>query len=199
MNLVILIGSIILWGIVHSWLASLEAKKLLVRVFGKNRMRVYRLAYNIFAILSFAPVLLLVRLIPDQNLYNVPSPWLFLMVAGQGLSALMLLVGFLQTDALSFIGLRQLVELDELTGTLVTNGLYRLIRHPLYLFGLLFIWLTPVMTRNLLIVFISLTVYIFIGAYFEERKLLSVFGQAYAEYKSRTPMMIPSLIFRRNK
>ena len=199
MNFVILIGAIALWGIVHSWLASFEVKGLWSRSFGKNAMRVYRLAYNVFAVVSFAPILLLMRLLPDQNLYAVSAPWLYLMLAGQGLSAILLLVGVLQTDTLSFIGLRQLIVPDEDAGTLVTSGLYRLVRHPLYLFGLLFNWLTPIMTVNLLIVYIALTIYIFVGAYFEERKLLREFGQTYADYKSRTPMVIPGLIFRRSK
>ena len=199
MNFVVLIGAITLWGLVHSWLASFRVKELLSRVLGKNAMRVYRLAYNVFAVLSFAPILLWMRLLPDQNLYTVPAPWLYLMLAGQGLSAILLLVGVLQTDTLSFIGLRQLIVQDEEAGALVISGLYRLVRHPLYLFGLLFIWLTPIMTVNMLIVYVSLTVYIFIGAYFEERKLLREFGQAYADYKSLTPMIIPGLIFRRNK
>jgi protein-S-isoprenylcysteine O-methyltransferase Ste14 len=38
---------------------------------------------------------------------------------------------------------------------------------------------------------IGLTVYILIGALFEERKLLREFGEAYAEYRRRTPMLIP--------
>jgi len=34
-----------------------------------------------------------------------------------------------------------------------------------------------------------------IGAYFEERKLLREFGEAYAIYKNTTPMLIPGLVF----
>ena len=66
-------------------------------------------------------------------------------------------------------------------------------RHPLYTFGLLIIWLTPVMTYNMLILYFVLTLYIIIGAYFEEQKLLREFGQAYATYQSNTPMLIPKL------
>jgi protein-S-isoprenylcysteine O-methyltransferase Ste14 len=43
--------------------------------------------------------------------------------------------------------------------------------------------------------YIGATVYILVGAYFEERKLLREFGAAYAEYKSKTPMLIPWLKF----
>jgi protein-S-isoprenylcysteine O-methyltransferase Ste14 len=36
-----------------------------------------------------------------------------------------------------------------------------------------------------------------IGAYFEERKLLGEFGEAYQLYQRRTPMFFPGLIRRR--
>jgi methanethiol S-methyltransferase len=116
------------------------------------------------------------------------------MFGGQLLSALLLLIAFLQTDSLSFVGLRQLFE-EEKSGALVTRGLYRVVRHPLYTFSLLFIWLTSTVSRNSLTVYIGATLYIFAGIYFEERKLLSDFGESYAEYKRKTPMLIPGLIF----
>jgi len=74
--------------------------------------------------------------------------------------------------------------------------LYRFVRHPLYTAGLVFIWLTPVMTVNRLVLYLSLTVYILIGAYFEERKLQREFGKEYEDYQIRTPMLFPAL-FRR--
>lgn len=120
------------------------------------------------------------------------------MLAGQGISVLLLIVAVLQTDTLSFVGLRQVFS-DEKKGKLVTSGLYRFVRHPLYTFGLLILWLSPSMTINSLIVYILLTIYILLGAYFEERKLLREFGQAYADYKLSTPMLIPGMIFGWNK
>jgi len=120
------------------------------------------------------------------------------MLAGQGISALMLLVAVLQTDAFHFIGLRQIVS-DEKNGRLITSGLYRYVRHPLYTFGLLILWLSSSVTVNSLVVYVSLTIYILVGAYFEERKLLREFGQEYADYKSVTPMLIPGLKFGGNK
>ena len=81
----------------------------------------------------------------------------------------------------------------------VTPLLYKWVRHPLYAAGLLFIWLTPVVSQNSLIVFIAATCYIFVGALFEERKLVREFGVTYTDYKAVTPMLIPGLIFPRNK
>jgi protein-S-isoprenylcysteine O-methyltransferase Ste14 len=185
-----LVLSIALWGAVHSWMASLGFKGLVRRAFGDGISRLYRLVYNLFSVLSLAPILLLLRLLPDTLLYTVPPPWVFFMLVGQLAAILCIIVTVLQVDAASFIGLRQLFG-TEGPSQLVTGGFYRWIRHPLYLFGLLILWLTPIMTLNLLIVYLSLTAYLIIGAMFEERKLLREFGSAYAEYKARTPMIIP--------
>ena len=137
--------------------------------------------------------------LPDQVLYRIPVPWVYLSVAGQFMAIVLLVVGVLHTDPLSFVGLRQLFTVVERPSRLVTHGLYRWVRHPLYTAGLLFIWLTPIMSINSLIVIISATIYIIVGALFEERKLEREFGSLYSEYKASTPMLIPGLIFKRNK
>jgi protein-S-isoprenylcysteine O-methyltransferase Ste14 len=187
-----LIPAIVAWGVIHSVTASLGFKSLLRRALGDGFMRTYRLLYNVFSVLSFAPVLYLAATLPDRDLYQVPAPWSHLMLAGQGLSALLLLAAVLQTDTLSFVGVRQLFEAEK-PGRLVTGGFYRLMRHPLYTFGLLALWLSPSVTVNSFILYVSLTVYILVGAYFEERKLLREFGQEYADYRAATPMLIPGL------
>ena len=193
-----LILSIALWGVVHSIMASLGFKKLLRRSIGDRFMRFYRLIYNVFSAISFVPILYLMITLSDKELYEVPSPWNYLMLAGQGISVLLLIVAVLQTDTLAFIGLRQVLT-NEKNENLVTSGLYRFVRHPLYTFGLLILWLSPSMSINSLIVYFSLTVYILVGAYFEERKLMRVFGQEYENYKSVTPMLIPWPQSGRNK
>ena len=193
-----LILSIALWGFVHSFIASFGFKDFLRRMLGDGFMKFYRLLYNIIAVVSIAPVLYLAAVLPDRDLYNIPAPWNALMLAGQGISALLLLVAVLQTDVLSFVGLRQLFE-EERTGRLVTAGLYRIVRHPLYTFSLLVLWLSPKVSLNSFILYLSLTVYILIGISFEERKLLREFGEDYVRYKTVTPMLIPGLKFGGNK
>ena len=193
-----LILSIALWGSTHSLLASLSFKDFLRRTLGDKFMKSYRLLYNIFAVISIAPVLYLMAVLPDEALYQVPPPWSYLMLLGQGISVFLLFVAVLQTDVLSFAGLRQLIE-EERTGKLVTHGLYRFVRHPLYTFSLLILWLSPKVTFNSFIVYLALTLYVLVGAFFEERKLLREFGQEYAKYRSVTPMLMPGLKLRGNK
>ncbi|MBI5951060.1 MAG: isoprenylcysteine carboxylmethyltransferase family protein [Chloroflexi bacterium] len=191
MSIFILLLALAIWGVVHSFLASHMAKDLFRLKAGS--MDFYRLAYNVFAGISFLPILYLMATLPNQPVYEVPSPWNLVMFGGQLLSLVLLAVAFLQTDALSFVGLRQLFEAEK-SGALVVHGLYKVVRHPLYTFSLLFIWLTPSVSQNSLTVYIGATAYILIGTYFEERKLLREFGEAYANYKKSTPMLIPGLV-----
>jgi len=187
-----LIFVIILWGVVHSLLASLGFKEFLRRALGEGFMKFYRLLYNMFAVISIVPVLYLMVSLPDKILYEVPSPWSYLMLAGQGTSLLLLVIAVMQTDVLSFVGLRQLIE-EEKKGSLVISGLYRFVRHPLYTFSLLILWFSPSVSLNSFVVYVALTAYVLIGIFFEERKLLREFGQQYANYRSVTPMLIPGL------
>lgn len=180
------------YGAVHSWLASRQAKMLFRRIFGSRIDRYYRLMYNGFAIISLLPVLALPALLPDRRLWSIPYPWTLISLGLQVGAGLVLLIGVLQTGAGEFLGLRQLFR-DTGGGPLVVGGLYRRVRHPLYTAGLVFIWLAPLMTANLLFLNIGLTTYLVIGARLEERKLLGEFGEAYREYLRRTPMFIPKL------
>jgi protein-S-isoprenylcysteine O-methyltransferase Ste14 len=186
----LLIAAVALWGTAHSLLASQAAKRFFRHTFGEMPARLYRIAYNILSVITFAPILVLMRSLPDRTLYAVQAPWLYVILVGQGLAALGLLAAVLKTDALALIGLRQVAGEDK-RSVFVTDGLYRYVRHPMYLFGLLVLWLTPVMTINILILYAALTVYVLVGAYFEETKLLAEFGEAYAEYRSHTPMIVP--------
>ena len=190
MSVFILLLAMAIWGVVHSFLASHLAKDLFRLKIGS--MDFYRLAYNIFAAISFMPILYLMATLPNRMVYEVPSPWNLVMFGGQIFSIVLLAVAFLQTGALSVIGLRQLLGKEE-SGSLVVHGLYKVIRHPLYTFSLLFLWLTPTVSQNSLTVYIGSTLYILIGIIFEERKLLREFGDEYAGYQKSTPMLVPSL------
>jgi protein-S-isoprenylcysteine O-methyltransferase Ste14 len=189
-----LLFAIVLWGILHSFLASNQVKSFFCRTFGDRFMRLYRLLYNLFAVISFLPILYLMVALPDRILYSAPVPFSYLMRLGQAISLVLLVAAVFQTDLFSFVGLRQVFE-EEKKRPLMTGGLYRYVRHPLYTFSLLILWLSPVMSLNSFIVYLALTVYILIGIVFEERKLLREFGEEYASYRSVTPMLIPGTKF----
>jgi protein-S-isoprenylcysteine O-methyltransferase Ste14 len=193
----LIILSVLLYGLVHSFLAALGTKARAREWFGPGADRWYRLFYNVFGVLSFLPVLALVAWLPDWELYRIPPPWAYLTLAGQLLALVVLAVGVRQTGMLHFLGLAQLFEKSEpQPRALVTGGLYRWVRHPLYTAGLVVIWLVPVMTANVLALNIGLTIYLAVGALYEERKLVKEFGEDYLQYRQKTPMLIPVTRFR---
>lgn len=193
-----LILAIIVWGMFHSLFASTGIKDLFQRAFGNGFMKFYRLFYNIYAAVSALPILYLMLTLPDRTLYQALAPWDYILRVGQGVSVFLLFIAVIQTDILSFAGLRQLIE-EEKNGKLISGGLYRFVRHPLYTFSLLILWLAPGMSLNSFIVYLALTIYVLVGILFEERKLLHEFGQEYAEYRSVTPMLIPGMNLGWNK
>jgi protein-S-isoprenylcysteine O-methyltransferase Ste14 len=196
MGTIYIVIASILWGGLHSMLASHGFKHVLRNLFGALAFyKLYRLSYNLFAVASFLPVFLMLLTFPDSPLYSIPAPWIYLTTIAQGMAVFALIAGVMETGPLEFVGLAQLSSgyEDSKPGELVVSGLYAYVRHPLYSAGLVFLWLSPEMSVNRLVLWAILTLYIIIGAYFEERKLLIDFGIEYAEYKARTPMLIPRM------
>lgn len=190
-SLLIIIATVVYAG-VHSLLASLGVKSWVRQRFGPGAAQWYRLAYNVFAVISGLPILALLYLLPDQPLYQIPFPWILLTTLGQLTGVMIIVVGILQTDVWHFIGLRQIIRSDHnQKPVMIYRGLYSWVRHPLYTGGLLLIWLVPTMTLNLLTVFILLTIYLVIGAKLEEKRLLEEFGDDYRAYQAQVPMLLP--------
>jgi len=81
----------------------------------------------------------------------------------------------------------------EKTAELVTSGLYRLVRHPLYASLLFLAWgiffKAPTAIDACLV--LAASVFLVATARIEEGENLAFFGEAYAEYMKRSRMFIP--------
>lgn len=67
------------------------------------------------------------------------------------------------------------------------RGVYHFFRHPIYLSFMGLIWFTPVLTLDRAVLLVVWTVYIFLGSYFKDRRLVKFVGRRYLAYQSRVP------------
>ncbi|MDN5514508.1 MAG: DUF1295 domain-containing protein [Pseudomonas sp.] len=84
----------------------------------------------------------------------------------------------------------------ERTSQLVTAGIFRYIRHPMYCSLLLLAWGIAFKRIDALIVLLALlsSVLLWCSARCEERECLAYFGEAYREYMRRSWMFVPLVL-----
>jgi len=196
LSVIVILGYTALYAVLHSWLAGQRMKDWTRRTLRPSTDRWYRLMYNLVGTLTLLPLLPMLVWLPDRTLYTLPPPWLWLALLGQLLAAASILYGLWQTNIWHFLGLCQLLGLPDdgrinCKPPLVISGLYRWVRHPLYFWGLVLIWLTPQMTLTRLALFAALSVYLYMGTFFEERRLVAEFGDVYRAYQRQVPRLIP--------
>lgn len=176
----------------HSVLASLAVKRR-VAAAHPDLMPLYRLGFNILALLLLLPILWLMVRNPGPMLWRWQGigAWL-----ANGL-ALAAVVGFVQSlkyyDSEEFLGLRQWksrsrrVEDQE---HFHLSPFHRFVRHPWYFFALILIW-TRDMSAATLLSSAMMSGYFIIGSRLEERKLLVYHGEVYRRYLLRVPGLMP--------
>jgi steroid 5-alpha reductase family enzyme len=72
-------------------------------------------------------------------------------------------------------------------------GLYKWVRHPLYIGWALAFWVTPTMTLGHLFFASSLSAYMVLASKFEERDLVRAHGRQYEDYQRRVRAFTPRL------
>jgi protein-S-isoprenylcysteine O-methyltransferase Ste14 len=107
--------------------------------------------------------------------------WSFMAAAGFAVS---------RFGALRFVGLSAASPSVART-PLVTTGIYAWVRHPVYFFTLLAVFVTPWMTLDRLWLGLCTVAYLALAVPIEERKLLAEFGPEYQTYRQRVPAFFP--------
>jgi protein-S-isoprenylcysteine O-methyltransferase Ste14 len=115
--------------------------------------------------------------------WQVPTPWSAGLTSLQILGVWLSLHGARQLDVWDLAGLRQALGRERPSGqTLVRGGLYRLVRHPIYLGWTLMVWPAATMTGTRLAFAALSTAYLVVAIPFEERTLRRDYGPSYEAY-----------------
>ena len=71
----------------------------------------------------------------------------------------------------------------------VPQGVYRLLRHPVYLSFLGLVWFVPVVTLDRAVLIGVWTVSICVGSVLKDRRLLFYLGDEYRRYQADAPLV----------
>ena len=186
----------LLWlsfGLGHSLLASLAVKAALSGTLG----RFYRITYNLISSVH----LLLVWLVGHFMLGHNAIPFdlgavSILQHIATFTGVVVGIIALSHYDLGRFAGTTQirLGETETVPNAspepLHMTGLHRYVRHPLYL-GLFLILFGRATNEFNLATAIWASLYLMIGTWFEERKLITLYGDAYRSYRKQVPMFLP--------
>lgn len=182
----------LLFGVLHSIMATKKFKELVKPLF-INSFKYYRLCYSFIAIITLVYILYYHFSLNSFLLWQAPVIEKIIAViaatAGFGIMVICVRKYFFYLS-----GIDALLKRENVI-QLQTGGFNRYVRHPLYSGTLLFVW-SFFLWQPSLANFISctcITLYTIIGARFEEKKLLEIFGVQYRDYALRVPLLIPKL------
>jgi protein-S-isoprenylcysteine O-methyltransferase Ste14 len=198
-----------LWALVHSVLASKQAKDLACRFAGpRYRDGLYRLAYNAQSVVLLTWAARWFLRLPDHDLYTVRAPWSWLLRGAQATSLGVLLSGVRVIGILDFAGITRLrgvlAKIDlgpepeaqgppiDSDNEVVKAGAFRFTRHPGNLGALGFFLFLPRMTTNRAVLTALVGLYVVLGSLHEEYRLRAAYGAAYERYRRSVPFLIPS-------
>jgi len=183
----------VLWCFLHSALIARPVTGRLRLALGPRYHR-YRLFYNLFALVTLAPLVICWKALHGTPVFTwegllIPLRWALLAA-----SAWLFHAGARVYDMRQFLGLPGTATGAALSGdgTISDRGILGRTRHPWYLAGLLVLWSFPrEIDAATLVTNLLLSTYLVLGTLLEERKLAAEFGCEYAQYRKRVPMLVP--------
>ncbi|SEM90777.1 hypothetical protein SAMN04488003_10684 [Loktanella fryxellensis] len=183
--------------IVHSLLLTGRGGKLLARLVpGPHGTTLATTSYAIIA--SIQLLALFVLWTPSGIVWwRAEGAAFWVMTTLYGASWLVLLKASfdagaeVQSGALGWMSL--LARIRPVFPDMPTQGLFRLIRQPIYVAFALTLWTPPVWTPDQLSLAIALTAYCLIAPRLKERRFASRYGDRFATYRAQVPYALPRL------
>lgn len=181
------------WGVyfsLHSILAA-EYFKDFIKNISKSGFRFYRLIYSIFSTLGLLALLVFNGFIQTSYFLNPLGLTRYFSLMLATLGVIVISRTFREYSLISFIGIK------EESNQFKRSGILNKVRHPIYsgtsLVVIGFLLFNP--TVATLVSTCCLFVYLPIGIYFEEKKLILQFGDEYLNYIRDVPSIIPRIKF----
>ncbi len=185
-----LIFAWLLFGITHSVLAAGVIKRIAINKM-KGSYKYYRFMYSVLATVILVLVIDVHVSTPSVFIWQPP-------LIQEILSVALIISGLAIMIACTRKYFMDLSGIDAILGkirplVLQTGGMHKYVRHPLYSGTLLFVWaifLYAPYWHNL-ISCVCITLYTLVGMYFEEKKLVVEYGDAYITYQKTVPGLVP--------
>jgi methanethiol S-methyltransferase len=168
---------------IHSFLASERIKKF----FHAQNGRTYRLIFSLISVIGLFCLLYVNGLGKTPKLFNSEGVVRYCSMMLATFGVMVILQAFKQFSLKKFVGLNE--EEEEFR----TTGILDHIRHPLYagtiLIVLGFFFFYP--TLSTLVSMTCIFIYLPIGIFLEEQKLIKKYGDQYLNYRKQVPMLFP--------
>lgn len=175
--------------LVSGWIAYFALHSLLATDAVKSKFspRIFRMFYVLFSMAGLLAMLFYNGSIHSLKFFVSEGPIRYVSLVLTAFGVMTIQSSFQQYSFKGFIGL------GNETRELRTDGVLKYVRHPiqagLILVTLGFFFFIPNLPT--LITCLCILVYIPIGIYLEEKKLIKTYGDKYLEYKKNVPAVIP--------
>jgi methanethiol S-methyltransferase len=188
----------LLWAgycVLHSYLISIGFTNLMTRLL-KKYYAFFRLFYILVSLFLLIPLINYTAQLDNKVIISLGQPWEnFRYVLIFGSLIMFFWAFFFNYDSLSFLGIRQIINIGKIKKTnpseeIKRSGLLGIMRHPMYFALIIYLW-SQTHKMSDIVVNIVLTIYVIIGTLLEEKKLVLEFGDVYVKYQQEVPMIIP--------
>ena len=185
--------------ILHSFLLTDSGRRVLRYLAPRNYAKT--LETTIYATIASIQLLLLFLLWTPSNIiiYDLIYPYnvfnfLFFILGWVLLAISSFQAGYkVQTGSLGWISMF-LSEKPKFP-PMPTNGLFKLIRQPIYFSFCIVLWTSPTMTIDLFFLAFFYSLYCYFSPLLKEKRFTKLYGEAFLNYKKNTPYFFPTQFF----
>ena len=182
---VVLVGGWVVYFALHSFLAT-------DRVKSKFRPQLFRVFYVLLSTGGLLALMFYSSSIHSLKFFVSEGPARYVSLILTIFGVMIIQTSFRQFSFKGFVGL------GEEKKVLQTNGILGYIRHPIQAGIILIVFGFFFFIPNLptLVSCLCVLIYIPIGLYLEEKKLVALYGDQYIDYRKKVPAIIPNKLLK---